>query len=614
MSLDGQNLRVISIGKMAATDSQTVSATFAFDTTEGSVGVPLPSQLIITSSAHKDSTPILISEIKVAFEGGLRNFNIHHKSTEKPEASTSDGLGHLYRILLQKASADIQSLPPNSKLPQGSQPLVGTADLEIAAGVTKAMSFDQIPRDPGEVEVASITLCVSEANFDMELVITEQEQIHQEKPWVPSPLGLLSKKAKLVRSSVVKILPKPPRMLVEAHGMLTSYFTDEDILIPIGITNEEEEETIVRIDARLLAPSGILPRLTWVLNDEENSRDVVTKDPLISSGLDSPSMSIGNLAPTVNRKRTLCIQGSPIAADYTLEINARYHVLSDPETLIIKSLSTKVAVEMPFEANHSFLPLISSEPWPSYFDTNDLDQYFNDGTGKQKIATGLTQRWSLTSRVASLADVPLMIESVELQVVEIHEGAICSISARSGDTVAASMISPNDLQAHDFIILAQKLDLEDRRSTFLDLRFEIKWHRDGFQGPPSFTRLSVPELVMPFGEPRVLASAQNASVPPEAMYLDYVIENPSVYTLPFLLTMDTSEEFAFSGPKNVTVHLVPLSRHDIRYTILPFVKGTWISPQFRVFDTHFQKSLKVNATEGMRSDKKGFSIWVDVDS
>ena len=597
---------------MAATDFRTVSATFAFGTTEGNVGVPLPSQLIVTSCAHKDSAPILISEIKIAFEGGLKNLNVHHKSTEKPEASTPDGLGHLH-ILLQKASADMQSLTSSSKLPQGSQPLVGVADLEIAAGVTKAMSFDQIPRDPGDVEVASITLCMSEADFDMELVITDQEQIHQENLWVGSSLGLLSKTAQLGRGSVVKILPKPPRMQIEAYSVLTSYFTDEDISIPIGITNEEEEETNVSVDARLLAPSGILPRLTWALNAEENSGDVATEDPLESSRLNSTSMSIGNLAPMVNQKRTLCIQGSPIAADYTLEINARYHVLSDPETLIVKSLSIKVTVEMPFDANHSFLPMIDSEPWPSYFSTDDPDQDFN-GTSEQKIATGLTQRWYLTSRVASLANVPLMIESVELQVVEIHEGAICSTSARSGDTVAASMISPNDLQAYDFVIRAQKLDLEDRRSTFLDLRVEVKWHRDGFQGHPSFTRLSVPELVMPFGEPRVLASAQNATAPPGAICLDYVIENPSMYMLPFLLTMDTSEEFAFSGPKNVTVHLVPLSRHNIHYTILPFVKGTWISPQLRVFDTHFQKSLKVNATEGMRSDKKGVSFWVDVDS
>lgn len=573
------------------------------------MGVSVPSQLIISSCAHKDSTPILISRIKVAFEGGLRNFNIHHESTEKTEASESDGLAHLYRICLQKASAENTSLPPSPNFSQSSQPLMGVADLEIAPGVTKFMSFDQIPRDPGDVEVASITLCMSEAEFDMEVVVAEQEQIHQGSLWGKSPLGL----PKVGRSSVLKIFPKPPKMQIDAHCLSTNYFTDEDISMEIVFTNEEEEKANVKIDARLLAPSGILPTLTWACG-EDDPRHAATDDLVDSSGLEAASILIGNIAPTANRKNTLCIQGSPIAADYVLEVNARYYVLSDPETPIIKSFSTKIAVVMPFEANHSFLPMIYSEPWPSYFNADDLDQVFKSDAGEQSIAKGLTQRWSLTSRIASLANVSLVIESVEARVVEIHEGAICSISAASGDTVATSNISPDELQTHDFVILAQKLDLEDRRSTFLDLRLEIRWHRDGFQGSPSVTHFSVPELVIPFGEPRVLASVRNANIPPGAMYLDYVIENPSVYALPFLCTMDIGEEFAFSGPKNVTVHLVPLSRHTIRYAILPLVKGMWISPKFRVFDTHFQKSLKVNATEGMRSDKKGVSVWVDVDS
>ena len=599
---------------MLLANSPTVSATFAFGVTEGNVGVSLPSQLVLTSCAHEDSTPILISQIKVTFEGGLRSFSVHHGSTEQPEASTSDGLRHLQYVLLQKASSNAIPLPPSPNFSQGSQPLVGSADLEIAPGVTKALSLDHIPRDPGDVEVASIILCMSEADFDMEIVITEQEQMHQENLWSKSPLGLSPKKTKFERSSVLKVLPKPPKMKIEIHGISNNYFTDEDISIEVEIMNEEEEETNLGIDARLLAPSGITPMLKWAFDGEGDSGDVAIGDALDSSVFDSSYKSIGNLAPMVSRKHTLCIQGSPIAADYVLEVKARYNVLSDPETPIIKSFSTKLAIVMPFEANHSFLPMIHSELWPSYFNTDDLDQDSRTDAGEEEVAKGLTQQWSLSSRIASLANVPLMIESVEPQVVEIHEGAICSISSASEDRVVASMVSPNDLQVHDFIIHVQKLDLEDRRSTFLDLRLELKWHRDGFQGPASITHIPVPELVIAFGEPRVLASARNGSVLPGVIYLDYVIENPSMYALPFLLTMDISEEFAFSGPKNVTVHLVPLSRYNIRYTILPLVKGLWITPQFRVFDTHFQKSLKVNATKGMRSDKKGVSVWVDADS
>lgn len=583
---------------------------FAFDTTEGNVGVSLPSQLIVTSCAHKDSTPIVISQIKVSFEGGLRSFNIQHDSTKKPEASTSDGLRHFRRISLQKASSDTTSLPSSPILSQDTQPLVGVADICISPGTTKALSLIHIPRDSGDVEVASITLCFSELTFDMDVVITEPEQIHPGTLWVDSKSGLLPKKVQIGRSSVMKILPKPPKMQIQARGILPKYFADEDISVEIEITNEEEEETIVGIDARLLAPSGIVPTLSWASNVAGDSKEFDAEDPLASNGIDSTSKTIGNLAPMESRRYTLLIRGSPVAADYILEVKAHYHVLSDPETPIIKAFSSKIAIVMPFEANHNFSPMICSEPWPSYFNADDLDGY---SPSEQEVAKGLTQRWSLTSRILSLADVTLMIESVEVKVVEIHEGAVCSISA-AGTPTAASMISSNDIQAHDFIILAQKIDLEDRRSTFLDLRLEIKWHREDFQGPPTVTHLSVPELVIPFGEPRVLASARNGDVPPGAMYLDYVIENPSMYSLPFQLTMDVSEEFAFSGPKNVTVQLVPLSRHSIRYIILPHAKGLWISPQFRVFDTHFQKSLKVNATGELRNDKKGVSIWVDADS
>ena len=578
------------------------------------MGVSLPSQLIITSCAHKDSTPILISQIKVSFEGGLRNFNIQHDSTKRSEASTADGLGHFHRISLQKASSDATSLPSSPNVSQGTQPLVGVADICIFPGTTKALSLDHIPRDSGDVEVASITLCVSEVNFDMEVVITEPEQMHPGTLWVNSPSGLLPKKAQGGDTSIVKILPKPPKMQIEAQGVLSQYFADEDISIEIEITNEEEEATNVSIDARLLAPSGIVPTLTWVSNGTGDFKGPATEDPLASNGIDSSSKAIGNLASMATRRHTLLIQGSSVAAEYILEVKARYHVLSDPETPIIKAYSSKIAVVMPFEANHSFSPMIHSEPWPSYFNTDDLDGTSTLDASEQEVAKGLTQRWSLTSGIVSLASVTLMIESVELQVVEIHEGAVCSISSASGIAVAASVISSNEIQAHDFIILAQKLNLEDRRSTFLDLRLEIKWHRNGFQGPRTVTHLSVPELIIPFGEPRVLASARDGNVPPRAIYLDYVIENPSMYTLPFQLTMDISEEFAFSGPKNVTVQLVPLSRHNTRYIILPHAKGLWITPQFRVYDTHFQKSLKVNATGELRNDKKGVSVWVDTDS
>ena len=605
---------MVCTGSVTSADPRSVSATFTFGTIEGNVGVALPSQLVVTSHTHEGSTPILISQIKVSFTGGLKNFSIQHEPTEKPEASASDGVRHLHFISLQKPPSDSSSLPSSPTYSHSSQPLVGVADLEIASGATKALSLDQIPRDSGNFEVASITLCLSEPDFDMEVVISEHEQLHQEVFWVKSSLGLSPSKVIFGRSSVVKILPKPPKMQIQAHGVSPNYFTDEDIAIEIEATNEEEEETNVTLEARLLAPSGILPTMRWVVDGAGDSKVVTAEDLLGSGSVGSTTKQIGNLPSMANHRHALCIQGSPVAADYILEIRARYYVLTDPETPIVKFSSIKIAVMAPFEASHSFLPMIHPEPWPSYFNADDLDESLKTGADEKEVAKGLVQQWSLSSRITSLASVPLIVENVDPKVVEIHESAICNICPGSGDSIRASKIPPYDLQTHNFVILAQKLDLEDRRSTFLDLRLEISWRRDGSQDPPIVTHLSLPELVMPFGEPRVLASVRNGNVPPGVIYLDYMIENPSMYALPFQLTMDISEEFAFSGPKNVTVQLVPLSRYKVQYSILPHMKGLWISPLFNVFDTHFQKALKVNATGGMRSVKKGVSIWVDADS
>ena len=74
--------------------------------------------------------------------------------------------------------------------------------------------------------------------------------------------------------------------------------------------------------------------------------------------------------------------------------------------------------------------------------------------------------------------------------------------------------------------------------------------------------------------------------------------------------MHPSEHFAFSGVKQGTVQLLPLSRRTITLHLLPSVSGEWIRPAFVVRDRYFQKILRVIATEGMRSDKDGLLVWV----
>lgn len=595
-----------------------VSATFGFSSGQGYVGEPLSSQLILRSQSHKTAAPIIILKIKIAFEGGLKDLVVEHDGSKRSEASTTDGLVHFQSIHLQRQHANVVT-GSLGLVTQGKMPLVGSANLKLATSERKCLSFDHVPRDAGDVEVTSITLYMREDAYDLEITITEDDQLNQEVSWIPSISGLAPKPLKPGRSNVVKILPKPPKLNVELPGLLPTYFTDEMVALELLITNEEEDEVDVTLDVRMIGPPGQRPDMKWASTEEDVGAfgtSTHNDDPLEVKSDRLPSKHIGSLAKSAIERKTVDIHTSSEGAEYLLEIKASYYLLSDPETPIVKSFSANLLVVLPFEASYTFSPLLSPEPWPSYFDLDEplsTDTTDEKSASGEKAASGLTQRWYLTSRIASLADVPLTIDAVKPRVLAVHENATCKISPAAESSPSLSSISPNDLQERAFIIEAQKIELDDRQSAFLNLQLEIPWRRIGSLGPANVTRLAVSELVIPFGEPRVLASARNGESPPGVIHLDYIIENPSMYTLNFNLTMETSEEFAFSGLKNVSVQLVPLSRHTTRYNLMPLVKGVWITPQFRVFDTHFRKTLKVNATEGMRTESKGVQIWANTD-
>ena len=578
------------------------------------MGEPLFSQLSLSSQAHKTSPPIVISHVEVVFEGGLKSFRVKHDITNAPEISLAAGKIQVQHVELRRGSLEPSSIASSPLVAQGLS-MFGTADLALAPGTTRALSFDHVPRDAGEVEVASITLYVKEDDFGMEYVVTEDEQMRQATLWIQHDSGVSQKRLKSGRSNMIKILPKPPKLRIELRDIMPTYFSDEDVSINLLVTNEEDDETDVTLDARLLGPANSLPRMAWTLDEETRGSSVESDidDPLKRADTLLPSRRLGKMQRSEKRKLVIRIQANSEPAEYLLEVKADYSLLSDPETPVSKVSSVNVIIVRPFEASYNFLPLFCSETWPSYFDGSHLNEGSDSSEIGKQTPSGLIQQWSLTSRLTSLAEVPLIIDSLKPRVLEVHEGAVCKISFAAKNTPEAALISPHDLQERNHVVEVQKFDLEDRRATFLDLQLEIRWHRDGSLAPSTITHIAIPELVIPFGEPRVLASARNGEVPSGVIYLDYIIENPSMYTLTFTLSMETSEEFAFSGVKNVSVQLVPLSRHKVQYNVMPLVKGVWINPQFRVYDTHFHKILKVNATEGVRLDKKGVSVWVDAD-
>ncbi|KAL8705945.1 MAG: hypothetical protein Q9225_007995, partial [Loekoesia sp. 1 TL-2023] len=492
-----------------------------------------------------------------------------------------------------------------------SRPIVKTRADEVVScctpGDTKVLSFSLIPRDSGTVRVASITSIIDTETFSLEYTVSGADNIRQEDYWFETTGGLGRRSAGSDGANSIRIHPKPPKMQIDVPQLRKEYLTDETVGLEVKIRNEEDDDAEVTLEARFLGQADAIPTWMWISDRKDTTSP---EDPLSDQKKNAMlSYNIGRIERSGSRKFNAAFTAKSLATEAVLEIKAIYHVLAEPDTTISKIFVHEAIFDRPFEANYEFQPCVDRWAWPSYF--NITEDY-----GSKNSAEGLRQLWSTTARLASFALEPLVIKDVMLEVSGVHDGAICRVRPSApSDQSPQVVIAPNDFHECRFDITAQKLDLDDRRSTVIQFQLEVCWRRNQPNSPFTTTVLPIPDLVIPFGEPRVLAAAGSEQGEEESEFipLDYTIENPSTHVLNFDVSMETNDDFAFSGPKTTSVQLVPVSRHTVRYNIVPLVRGKWITPNLRVLDTHFNQVLKIHGTGGMRSDKRGASIWIDAE-
>lgn len=587
-----------------------VTASLVFAKPDGNVGEPLQAQLTISSYAHRHSAPIKLSDVKIVFEGCLRPVKVQSDQNQDSDI-TSQSCISAVSLREPSSSGDVAQSPTG-----GLAALVGIADLTIGPSQTKVFNLTCIPREAGEARVASITMRIDEEKFELTYVITDVET-RDSFWWQQTKDGLSRRRIGKDRDiGRCKIMPKPPKIRISTPTLKNTYYTNERVALRIGIHNEEDEAADVSAEIRLFGTPESIIKLQGL--DGEGSSEPPTSGS--STPTEGPShflkRTIGVLERSSDKDLTVVLADTQDAAKYTLEISTVYHLVSDVQTPIIKTVTVDLSFVRPFEANYEFLPRIHPQPWPNFFAVGD-ELVGNDST---PTPGGLIQRWCLNSKVVSFALEPLIIDKISLKLLSISAGAVCNIEPGSLVSPSTPHIGPEELQESNFSLDIQKLTLGDRRPTSLNFALEITWRRipSGTESTDNETNvttsvLEIPRFVIPMGEPRILSSASASSFMSGLIHLEYTLENPSTHFLTFNLIMEASEQFAFSGPKTTVVQLVPLSRHTVRYNILAAKRGLWIQPQLVVVDTYFNKTLRVLPTGDMRADKKGILVWVDAD-
>ncbi|KAM5436530.1 hypothetical protein MferCBS31731_005808 [Microsporum ferrugineum] len=600
-----------------------ISTSFTFISSRGNVGELLDGQLVLRSDSRRTSAPIYLSEVKITFDGCLPPIRIladnDAEASEAPHTLSSVVLG------------DAVSVPSDDQTPKACTEMRGNANLSLFAGQTSAVTLTLVPREAGHVRVASITLVVADDKFGLTYTNTNSSY-PQPRWWTKSKGGAIARRIGKDRDpSYCHILPKPPKVLISVPGLRDMYYSGERAGLNIRLDNNEDAAATIVVEVKLSGRSESLAAISWldgVDSDEQSEGMSASQTTGATTGITTQTIrrKVAEIGPGEHTVLPAVIIEAPHPMQYDLEISAFYHLNSDPETPISKMISLDLPFIQPFEANYKFLPRLHPTPWPDFFHIDES----KDSEEWDRQRTNMQQRWLVNSTLVSFAREALLIEDVALRVLSEVAGKVCSITSDESKQPEERSIGPEEPLSTDFIVDIERLAIDDRQSAALTFELDIKWRRGISEQdvsiadapdplPPNVslpletatTSLAIPRFVIPMSEPRALASLGAATGLPGLIQINYTLENPSMHFLTFSLTMEASDQFAFSGPKSLAVQLVPLSRHTVQYSLLATRRGVWIQPQLIVVDSYYNKTLHVLPTDGMRTDEKGLLVWVD---
>lgn len=572
-----------------ATDN-IVSATFTFQKNEGNVGEPLLSQIAVTSTARPGSAPITIATLNFQFKGGLSKIQLTHA----PDDADPSNESQLYDCTLEEQSSTSSEEKPG---------WFGHAYLTMHPGQTRVYSFPVVFREAGDVETIASGFEIKSDKFDLEVPTGELQADVPSTWWVKTGSSVMPRKLKGTSGTTVKVLPKPPKMEIRLPDVRDHYYTDEPVTLAIEVSNQEEEDTEAVLEVRLLGRSKDTLTYSWV---REASSPLKEVPPPLDGDMDLPGHVVGLLAKGASTTEKIRFTAPAEPSDYALEVKVLYHLLSDRDIPVSKTTLADIIFMGPFETSYGLTPRVHPDPWPSYFELQEAEAH---QASESTDSYGIAQKWHLTAKVASFAEESLVLKGIEVETHAVHGGATCDIYPEF--SLVDTPLPPNKITEWSFCIDCRKNNLEERRSTAIDTSLIISWQRSGDADNPTVkTSIAIPRIHIPSSEPRVLATVTPSTSVPGLVYMDYTLENPTMHFLTFELNMEASEEFGFSGPKLRTMQLLPMSRQTARYSLLPLARGVWVTPQLRVVDRYFNKTLKVQATDGMRNDKKGVSVWV----
>ncbi|KAF2238220.1 hypothetical protein EV356DRAFT_526064 [Viridothelium virens] len=599
-----------------------VSVSFNFANAEGHVGEPALTQCIISSSAHKHSSPVTLSSITIQFEGSLEQMRINHHGLSASSSRGNSEESHVQHVTL---TSEIQR--------NSAHILSGSADLTLLPEQIIILECPIVYREAANVRAVRATVSIDASVFGLNYSTPIVSGESSEDWYIESGNGVTKRHLPLDDPTAITIFPKPPKMEIAFPSISSQYYIGEAILMEIELINNEEEEANVEAKLVILDALGQELSCDLVLSSVAIKATEQASDGVVES---EKVVQIGQMNPLQRQTFAVSFTAPTEPTSLSVQIASTYFLTSDPETPVSKNFSASLEVSNPLEADYQVSTHIHPEPWPDFFSLEkSIEQVSSDTSSlPPELDSGIARAWLISARVTSSASDDLVMNDVALYCTKTYNPALYTIMARKQSH--SSRLVPAQQHTYEFELVVRTVDPEERHPATLDLGLDVIWRRaepDNGVGivadheassnskttkMPVTTSLLLSPFIITTPEPRVVCTASRFGDAPKdhpVILLSYTIENPTMHFLTFSMAMDASEDFAFSGSKSTNLNLVPLSRHTVQYQIMPVtmkedgLQYTALRPDLKITDVYFGQALKVVPGEGVSMDKEG--IFVD---
>lgn len=543
-----------------------VSLSFGFKDPETHVGDGLDCQLVVIANVDLASASLAIYSITIRLDNA-RSITLTHSA----ESTTS----HERFSTLS---------PPEDNTAEN---LAFHDNLELQPNLKRILSFKLSFREAASVRLEDASILFKGEGVSIEHTFNEKTICKADVFYVTDE-GRSIEALSMSHSdtTAVTVLPKPPKVELAVAEPQKTFYVGEPIRVWIVVSNEEADTIEGTVSVVSTNSSEDSQPLAWSICKDEDSLKIESDD----AKQDSTTQNVPTVA--VAETRRLVLFAKPVDEPVTAEVQVSmdYNLVSDKSTTLRKSLTVSVDIVMSFDARFNFGPLLYQGDWPSYF-TCESDQ-----------EQGIPQLWRLGCQLQCSASEDLVVHEIKPLIDEVT-GDSAAI-AKSAHLEEDQVFSPGKSERYTLELSTTKHSLDDRRPTTVDCSLAVTWSRKESRQAAT-TYLPIPRLTLPVSEPRVLCTvAESESDDEWDGVVRYHIENPSTHFLTFAVSMEATEQFAFSGPKARALSLAPLSRYKLEYHIAlqeaaevqssPEDDGPWIWPALQVTDSYYQKTLRVH--------------------